>query len=82
MHLERTIGVDDYGYPLPPTSRSKLRKNGIRTSKGIVDKGIFVLMSLVGGLLWLSRRAANLTPLDATNLSSQAYPGHSSRSYW
>ncbi|HVB25931.1 MAG TPA: lipopolysaccharide heptosyltransferase II [Ktedonobacteraceae bacterium] len=46
---------DEYGYPLPPSSRMKLRKEGIRASKRLLRTGIYLVMSLVGFFLWLSR---------------------------
>ena len=53
---ELLSNVDNYGYPMPPPARRKLRKKVVSTSRGIVGKGIFVLMSIIGGILWLSRR--------------------------
>ncbi len=47
--------LDDYGYPFPPDSQRQFRKIAIRTSKSVLLKSIYVLMSIVGGLLWLGR---------------------------
>ena len=60
---EQLSNVDDYGYPMPPSSRHKLRKNVIRTSRSIVGKGIYLLMSMIGGLLWLGRIGKKAPPL-------------------
>jgi len=60
---ELLSNVDDYGYPMPPSTRRKLRKAVVGISRGIVGKGIFVLMSIIGGLLWLSRRGQKYPPL-------------------
>jgi len=60
---EQLSNVDDYGYPMPPSSRHKLRKNVIRTSRSIVGKGIYLLMSIIGGLLWLGRIGKKAPPL-------------------
>ena len=62
---ELLSNVDDYGYPMPPSSARKLRKAVIRTSRGMVGKGIYVIMSLLGTCLWLSRlgkKYPSLTP--------------------
>jgi lipopolysaccharide heptosyltransferase II len=47
--------LDSYGYPLPPGPRQKLRKTTIRTSKSILGICIYILMSIIGGLLWMGR---------------------------
>ena len=52
---EQLSKVDDYGYPLPPGWQKKLRKNIIRTGRSIVGRGIYLLMSIIGAFLWLSR---------------------------
>ena len=46
---------DEYGYPLPPDSRLKFRKESIRASKNILHRCIYAVMTLVGLSLWLSR---------------------------
>src|SRR5579863_5427971 len=46
---------DEYGYPLPPSSRMKRRKARVRASKRTLRAGIYLAMSLVGFFLWLSR---------------------------
>ncbi len=63
--------LDDYGYPLPPNSRQRLRKSTIRTSKRILNICIYVMMSLVGGLLWLGRIGKNNPPLTPLNVHPQ-----------
>src|SRR5215469_4289516 len=52
---ERLSIVDNYGYPLPPGPYKKVRKIGIRASKGLLLKCIYLVMSLLGALLWLGR---------------------------
>src|SRR5215471_17827393 len=47
--------VDNYGYPSPPNTYKRVRKIGIRASKVILLKCIYLLMSLLGALLWLGR---------------------------
>src|SRR5260221_3689825 len=52
---EQQHNLYTYGYPLPPGPQGRLRKQAIRTGKAILGKSIYLLMSLVGGLLWLGR---------------------------
>ena len=52
---EQLSNVDDYGYPMPPGWQRKLRKNIIRTGRSIVGRCIYLLMSIIGAFLWLSR---------------------------
>jgi lipopolysaccharide heptosyltransferase II len=47
--------LDNYGYPLPPGSRRRLRKTTIRTSKSILGILLYLVMCLIGGLFWLRR---------------------------
>src|SRR5216117_1489737 len=61
---EQLSKVDDYGYPLPPGWQKKLRKNIIRASRSIVGKGIYLLMSIIGAFLWLSRLGKPHPPLS------------------
>src|SRR5947209_6363614 len=60
---EQLSNLDDYGYSMPPSSRRKLRKVVIRTSRSIVGKGIYLAMCIVGGLLWLGRLGKKYPPL-------------------
>jgi lipopolysaccharide heptosyltransferase II len=60
--------LDNYGYPLPPDSRRRLRKKIIRTSKSILGNFIFLVMSLIGGLFWLGRKGMKYPPLTAQNV--------------
>jgi lipopolysaccharide heptosyltransferase II len=60
---EQLSNVDDYGYPMPPGTRRRLRKAAIRTSRGIIGKGIYLLLSIIGCLFWLSRRRKRYRPL-------------------
>jgi lipopolysaccharide heptosyltransferase II len=62
---EQLRNVDDYGYPMPPNTRRKVRKSVIRTSRGIIGTVIYLLLSIIGCLLWLGRwgkRYPRLTP--------------------
>ena len=61
---EQLSHVDDYGYPLPPGWQRKLRKNIVRAGRSIVGKGIYLLMSIIGGFLWLSRLGKPHPPLS------------------
>ena len=47
--------LDNYGYPLPPGSRRRLRKTTIHTSKSILGALLYLVMCLIGGLFWLKR---------------------------
>ncbi|HET7639735.1 MAG TPA: glycosyltransferase family 9 protein, partial [Ktedonobacteraceae bacterium] len=62
---EQLRKVDDYGYPMPPSTRRIVRKSVIRTSRGIIGTVIYLLLSITGCLLWLGRRGKRyprLTP--------------------
>src|SRR5258708_27920094 len=69
---EQQHNLDSHGYPLPPGPQGRLRKQAIRTGKAILGKSIYLLMSLVGGLLWLGRLRRKYPAL--TQLS--AHPQH------
>src|SRR5215467_10630606 len=60
---KQLYSLDNYGYPLPPNTRQKLRKTTVRTSKRMLNTGIYLLLSLLGGLLWLARRGKKYPPL-------------------
>ena len=55
--------LDDYGYPLPPDSRQRLRKTTIRASKSFLNICLYFIMSIVGGLFWLGRIGKHYPPL-------------------
>ena len=55
--------LDDYGYPLRPDSRRNLRNIGIQTSKHILLMSIYLVMSIVGFFLKLSRIGKPYPPL-------------------
>src|SRR5258708_14489815 len=60
--------LDNYGYPFAPGPGGRLRKQAIRASKSILGKCIYLVMSLIGVLLWLGRLGRKhrpLTPLSA-----------------
>ena len=56
--------IDGYGYPLRPDARGKLRKRGIRASKMLLSKCLYVCMCVVGALLWLGRGGKKFAPLS------------------
>ena len=60
--------LDSYGYPLPPGSRRKLRKTAIRTSKSILGICIYIVMSIIGSLLWMGRLGKKYPPLTPQNI--------------
>src|SRR5256885_12128150 len=60
---EQLSNVDDYGYPLAPDVSWQRRKRIIHTSRSIVGKIIYLLMSIIGGFLWLGRRGKRYPPL-------------------
>src|SRR6266516_3243100 len=62
---EQLKNVDEYGYPMPPSSRQKLRKTVVRTSRGIIGQGIYLAMCIVGAFLWLSHLGKKYAPLKA-----------------
>jgi lipopolysaccharide heptosyltransferase II len=68
---EQLSNVDDYGYPMPPGWQRKLRKNIIRTGRSIVGKGLYLLMSIMGGFLWLERRGKHYPSLTPATFHPQ-----------
>ena len=62
---------DEYGYPLPPGSRLKLRKESIRASKIILRRCIYVVMALVGLSLWLRRLGKRHPTLSPDTIQPQ-----------
>lgn len=60
---ELLSNVDDYGYPFPPSTSWKARRAAIQASRGIVVSIIYLLMSIVGALLWLGRLGKKYPPL-------------------
>jgi lipopolysaccharide heptosyltransferase II len=64
---EQLHNLDSYGYPLPPDSRRRLRKITIRASKSILGTCIYLVMSIIGGLLWLGRWRKKYPPLTSQN---------------
>lgn len=64
---EQQHHLDSDGYPPPPGSRQKLRKTTINTSKSILGLCIYLVMSILGGLLWLrglGKKYPALSPQD------------------
>src|SRR5256886_159231 len=63
-YIEKQLSnVDDYGYPMPLSWRRKLRKAAIGTIKSIIARGIYMMMSIVGGFLWLGGLGEKYPPL-------------------
>lgn len=60
--VQSEYGEDD-GYPKRPTSRQKLRKTLVRTSRGLLGSMIYALVSLWGGWRRLSQLGKNSPPL-------------------
>ncbi len=65
---EQQHNLDNYGYPLPPDSRRRLRKTAIRASKGILGMCIYFAMSIIGALLWLGRLGKRFPPLTPRDM--------------
>ncbi len=68
---EQQHQLDNYGYPQPPGSRQKLRKTTIHTSKSILGICIYLVMSIIGGLLWMGRLGKKYPPLTSQNVHPQ-----------
>ena len=63
-YLEEQLNdVDDYGYPMPPGWRRKLRKAAIDATRSIIAKSIYLGMSIVGGFLLVGRSGKKYPPL-------------------
>ena len=63
--------LDNFGYPFPPSPYQKLRKTGILASKSILSICIYLLMSIIGGLLWLARLGKHYPPLTTHSFHPQ-----------
>ncbi len=63
--------LDDYGYPFQPGQLSQLRKTAIRTSKTILLACIYLLMTIIGSLLWLARLGKHYPPLTPQTFHPQ-----------
>jgi lipopolysaccharide heptosyltransferase II len=63
--------LDDYGYPYPPGPYHKLRKTGIRTGKTILGTCIYLLMTIAGALLRLTRLGKHYPPLTPQTFHPQ-----------
>src|SRR5437588_4306521 len=61
--LTQLNNLDDYGYPLRPDSRRNLRNIGVQTSKRVLLVGTYLVMSIVGFFLILSRIGKRYPPL-------------------
>src|SRR5712692_4314819 len=60
--------LDTYGYTFPPSPCKKLRKTTIRASKSVLGACIYLLMSVLGCLLWPSR-LPSYAPSNAPTLT-------------
>lgn len=60
---EQLNNTDNYGYSLPPTPRAKLRKRIVHTSRSMIGKIIYLLLSIIGLFLWLRRLGKRYPPL-------------------
>lgn len=56
VHTTQTDPVEDDGYPQRPDTRRKLRNAVVHGSRFLLLKAIYLLMSIIGSLLWLGRR--------------------------
>ena len=63
MTEKQPHNLDNYGYPFPPNTHQKLRKTAIRASKSLLGTCLYLLMSIIGGLLWLGRLGKHHPPL-------------------
>jgi lipopolysaccharide heptosyltransferase II len=68
---EQQHHLDSYGYPLPPDPQQRLRKTTIHTSKSILGICIYILMSIIGGLLWMGRLGKKYPPLTTQHARPQ-----------
>lgn len=55
--------LDDYGYPYAPDARQKARRVFIRSSRGALGKVSYVVLSIVGAILRVSRLGKKYPPL-------------------
>ena len=55
--------IDNYGYPLPPTSRRAVRTLAVSVSKRLLGLAIYSVMSLLGTIVLLGRRNKSYPPL-------------------
>ena len=60
---EQLSNVDDYGYPMLPGSRRKLRNTIVHTIRSLIGKGIYLAMTVTGAFLWLGRLGKKYPPL-------------------
>ena len=68
---EQQHHLDSYGYPLPPDPQQRLRKTTIHTSKSILGICIYILMSIIGGMLWMGRLGKKYPPLTTQHARPQ-----------
>lgn len=57
------IDNEDDGYPTRPTAKQRARKTLVRASRGLLGEAIYVVMSLWGGMLKLSRLGRRYPPM-------------------
>ncbi len=69
MSKQRLSSLDEYGYPLRPTSQRTLRNFFVRTSKRFLSLAIYLLLSVFGAFLQSSSKRKALTPLTPATFS-------------
>ncbi len=63
--------IDDYGYLTRPDSRHKIRNILVRTSKQVLLTGVYMCISIIGGLLQLRRFSKKWVPLSPETFHPQ-----------
>jgi lipopolysaccharide heptosyltransferase II len=63
--------LDEYGYPRRPDARRRLRNRTVRSSKRALGAGIYLLLSMLGVFLKLSRLGRRGTPLRPQSFQPQ-----------
>lgn len=71
MSAKEQLALDTYGYPFPPDSQRKLRKNSIKTARNALGKCIYLALGIVGAFLWLGRLGKKLPPLTPATFHPQ-----------
>lgn len=61
--LPHTPAIDNYGYPMRPDSRRKVRNMVVHSSRSVLLTIVSCLMTIVGAGLWLGRIGKRYPPL-------------------